>query len=255
MSQLIKPFSQRPAQGTVGRASASPVQRSSALRAVQATVTNTDCRALSLQSRQGTELGPQSTSSPFKSTQSCHRSLLKSSCIHSGHRHPPCPGSSWPTSTIFTGSVSQQASTRHQLHQTTQSLLSRLALQAYGHQSPLHVATRRPGKQTLDTATEPSPSPLLLQVPARSPRQHGFHISSSPRWAIHFLDGPRWVTHFLTLSFCRCLWRNQHATRSRNPLLLWARQLSLPLSERQKEQEVEMDTGKSLERLSRTPQT
>lgn len=46
----------------------------------------------------------------------------------------------------------------------------------------------------------------------------------------------------------------QQPIRPRNPLLLWVRQLALPLSEYRKEQEVELDPEKGLGTLSRTPQ-
>lgn len=56
----------------------------------------------------------------------------------------------------------------------------------------------------------------------------------------------------LTPSSSRCLWRNQHATRSRNPFLLCQTPPS-PSSGWQKEQEVELDPGKGLGALSRIP--
>lgn len=79
MPRLIKPFSQRPAQGTVMRASALPDWRATAAQAgntqagevpargCEATVTNAGCRVPSLQSPFfQTELEPQSTPSLFQ---------------------------------------------------------------------------------------------------------------------------------------------------------------------------------------------
>lgn len=140
----------------MGKASALPGWRSALAQEgstpllsehTHAAITNADCTAPSSRSPFfSAELGLQSTLSPFKQCtgRAVNGSLLESSCVHSGHRHrrhAPCPGPSWPTSTIFMGSASQRASTWHQLHQTTKILLSLPAW--YRHQSPLSYSNTK----------------------------------------------------------------------------------------------------------------